>query len=120
MTRISVAAVFGGGLGLFIGTLMHGKGWLAVAAVVVIAGVSAILARLGGIGSVTGLQLFVYSALGLGPLGLLRPWWHTALQFLAGVVWSLLLITPGYLISPRSPSGRRSPRSTTRSRAACG
>src|SRR5579871_596841 len=102
VTRISVAALFGGGLGLFIGTLLHGKGWLAVAAVVLIAGVSAILARLGGIGSVTGLQLFVYSALGLGPLGLLRPWWHTALQFLAGVVWSLLLITPGYLISPRS------------------
>jgi uncharacterized membrane protein YccC len=102
VTRISVAAVFGGGLGLLIGTVLHGKGWLAVIAVVVIAGVSAILARLGGIGSVTGLQLFVYSALGLGPLGLLRPWWHTALQFLAGVVWSLLLITPGYLISPRS------------------
>ncbi len=102
VTRISVAALFGGGLGLLIGTVLHGKGWLAVAAVVVIAGVSAVLARLGGIGSVTGLQLFVYSALGLGPLGLLRPWWHTALQFLAGVVWSLLLITPGYLISPRS------------------
>ena len=102
VTRISVAAVFGGGLGLFIGTVLHGKGWAAVGAVVVIAGVSAILARLGGIGSVTGLQLFVYSALGLGPLGLLRPWSHTALQFLAGVVWSLLLITPGYLISPRS------------------
>ena len=50
----------------------------------------------------TGLQLFVYSALGLGPLGLLRPWWHTALQFLAGVAWALLLITPGYLLSPRS------------------
>jgi uncharacterized membrane protein YccC len=51
---------------------------------------------------VTGLQLFLYSALGLGPLGALRPWWHTALQFLVGVVWALLLITPGYLLSPRS------------------
>ena len=49
-----------------------------------IAGVSSILARLGALGSVTGLQLFVYSALGLGPLGALRPWWHTALQFLVG------------------------------------
>ena len=38
----------------------------------------------------------------LGPLGLLRPWWHTALGFLAGVAWALLLITPAYLLNPRS------------------
>ena len=100
--RIGTAAVLGGAPGLFIGTLIHGRGWVAVVAVVVIAGVSAILARLGGLGSVTGLQLFLYSALGLGPLGALRPWWHTALQFLVGVAWALLLITPGYLLSPKS------------------
>jgi hypothetical protein len=82
--RIGAAAVLGGAPGLLIGTLIHGRGWVAVGAVVFIAGASSILARLGGVGSVTGLQLFVYSALGLGPLGLLRPWWHTALQFLAG------------------------------------
>ena len=100
--RIVMAAVLGGAPGLLIGTVIHGHGWFAVLAVVVVAGVSAILSRLGAVGSVTGLQLFVYSALGLGPLGLLRPWWHTALQFLVGVAWSLLLITPGYLLSPRS------------------
>jgi uncharacterized membrane protein YccC len=100
--RIGMAAVFGGAPGLLIGTVIHGHGWFAVLAVVVVAGVSAMLARLGAVGSVTGLQLFVYSALGLGPLGLLRPWWHTVLEFLAGVAWALLLITPGYLISPRS------------------
>jgi uncharacterized membrane protein YccC len=100
--RVGTAAVLGGAPGLLIGTVIHGHGWFAVLAVVVVAGVSAILSRLGGLGSVTGLQLFVYSALGLGPLGLLRPWWHTALQFLVGVAWALLLITPGYLLSPRS------------------
>src|ERR1700742_3063825 len=78
--RIAAAAVLGGAPGLLIGTLIHGRGWVAVGAVVFIAGASSIMARLGGVGSVTGLQLFVYSALGLGPLGLLRPWWHTALQ----------------------------------------
>ena len=67
--RIGTAAVLGGAPGLLIGTLIHGRGWLAVLAVVVIAGVSAILTRLGALGSVTGLQLFLYSALGLGPLG---------------------------------------------------
>ncbi|MGH3261214.1 MAG: FUSC family membrane protein, partial [Trebonia sp.] len=100
--RVGTAAVLGGAPGLLIGTLIYGRGWIAVLAVVVVAGVSALLARLGGAGSVTGLQLFVYSALGLGPVGQLRPWWHTALQFLVGVAWALLLITPGYLLSPRS------------------
>jgi uncharacterized membrane protein YccC len=99
---IGTAAILGGAPGLLIGTLIHGRGWWAVLAVVVIAGVSAILTRLGALGSVTGLQLFIYSAIGLGPLGLLRPWWHTVLQFLVGVAWALLLITPGYLLSPVS------------------
>ena len=106
VTRIGTAAVLGGAPGLLIGTVIHGHGWFAVLAVVVVAGLSAVLARLGAIGSVTGLQLFIYSALGLGPLGLLRPWWHTALMFLAGVLWSLLLITPGYLLAPRSAERR--------------
>jgi uncharacterized membrane protein YccC len=100
--RVGTAAVLGGAPGLLIGTLIYRRGWFAVLAVVVIAGVSAVLARLGATGSVTGLQLFVYSALGLGPLGALRPWWHTVLEFLVGVVWALLLITPAYLLSPRS------------------
>ncbi len=100
--RIGASAIFGGAPGLLIGTLIHGRGWVAVVVVVFMAGVSAVLARLGAIGSVTGLQLFVYSTLGLGPLGALRPWWHTALQWGVGVVWALLLITPGFLLAPRS------------------
>jgi uncharacterized membrane protein YccC len=104
--RVSCAAVFGGAAGLLIGSLIHGRGWIAVIALVVVAGVSAILARLGGTGSVTGLQLLVYSSLGLGPIGALRPWWHTALQFVIGVVWALLLITPSWLLSPRAAEQR--------------
>jgi uncharacterized membrane protein YccC len=100
--RIGGAAIFGGAPGLLIGTLIYGRGWVAVVVVVVVAGVSAVLARLGGIGSVTGLQLFVYSTLGLGPLGALRPWWHTALEWGVGVAWALLLLLPGFLLAPRS------------------
>jgi uncharacterized membrane protein YccC len=100
--RIGGAAVFGGAPGLLIGMLIHGRGWVAVGAVVFLAGVSAIIARLGAVGSVTGLQLFVYGTLGLGPLGGLRPWWQTALEWGVGVAWALLLITPGFLLSPRS------------------
>ena len=104
--RISCAAVFGGAAGLLIGSMIHGRGWIAVIVIVVMAGVSALLSRLGGTGSVTGLQLFVYSALGLGPIGALRPWWHTAWEFIAGVVWALLLIAPGWLLSPRAAEQR--------------
>ena len=100
--KVGCAAVLGGAPGLLIGTLIHGRGWVAVAVVILIAGVSSVLARLGAVGSTTGLQLFIYSALGLGPLGELRPWWHTALGFLVGVAWALLLITPAYLLNPRS------------------
>jgi uncharacterized membrane protein YccC len=104
--RIAIAGVFGGAAGLAVGLLIHGRGWVAVVAIVVVAGVSAILARLGAVGSVTGLQLAVYSSLGLGPIGTLRPWWHTALEFVVGVAWALLLITPSYLVSPHGVEQR--------------
>jgi uncharacterized membrane protein YccC len=104
--RVATAAVGGGAAGLLIGSLIHGRGWVAVIALVIVAGVSTILARLGSVGSVTGLQLVVYSALGVGPLGALRPWRHTAAGFGAGVAWALLLMVPGWLLSPRSPERR--------------
>jgi len=50
--RIGTSALFGGAPGLLIGMLIHGRGWIAVVAVVVVAGVSTILTRLGGIGSI--------------------------------------------------------------------
>ena len=104
--RIGTAAIFGGAVGLTLGSLIHGRGWIAVGVLVVIAAASAIITRLGAVGSVTGLQLLIYSSLGLGPLGALRPWWHTALGFLVGVVWALALSLPGWLLSPRAAEQR--------------
>lgn len=104
--RVGSAAIFGGLPGIVIGSLIHGRGWVAVIAIVVVAGASSLMARLGGIGSVTGLQLMIYSSLGLGPVGALRPWWHTALEFAAGVAWALLLLVPGWLLSPRGVEQR--------------
>jgi uncharacterized membrane protein YccC len=100
--RVSSAAVFGGAAGLVIGSLIHGRGWIAVVALVVVAGVSALLSAISDVGSVTGLQLLVYSTLGLGAFGALRPWWHTALGFVLGTVWALILTVPGWLLSPRA------------------
>src|SRR5580704_19021762 len=104
--RVGSAAVFGGAVGLAIGSVIHGRGWIAVLALVVVAGVSALLSAVNDTGSVTGLQLLIYSALGLGPLGALRPWWHTALGFVAGAVWGLVLIMPAWLLSPRGAEQR--------------
>jgi uncharacterized membrane protein YccC len=100
--RVGTAAIFGGALGVAIGSLIYGRGWVAVIAIVIVAGVSSLMARLGGIGSVTGLQLMVYTAICLGPFGALRPWWHTAIEFVAGAAWALLLIVPGWLLAPRA------------------
>jgi len=100
--RAVIAGVLGGVAGLVIGMFIHHRGWVAVASLVVVAGVSALLSRLGSTGSVTGLQLLVFTALGLGPLGGLRPWWHIALGFAAGVAWAMLLLVPGWLLAPRS------------------
>jgi uncharacterized membrane protein YccC len=102
MQRVAAAAVFGGAPGLVIGALIHGRGWVAVVVLVTVAGVSAVLSTLGATGSVTGLQLLVYAALGLGPLGAHRPWWTEAVGFVAGAVWALMLLIPGWLVGPRA------------------
>jgi uncharacterized membrane protein YccC len=104
--RVGSAAVFGGAAGLAIGSVTHGHGWIAVLALVVVAGVSGVLSAVSDIGSSTGLQLLVYTALGAGPIGALRPVWHTAAEFLVGVGWALLLILPGWLLSPHGKEQR--------------
>ena len=71
--RAVIAGVAGGAAGLAIGMFIHHRGWVAVASLVVVAGVSALISRLGSTASVTGLQLLVFTALGLGPFGGLRP-----------------------------------------------
>src|SRR5580700_6221856 len=50
--RIVGAAVFGAAPGLVIGMLIHNRGWVAVACLVVVAAISALISRLGSTGSV--------------------------------------------------------------------
>jgi uncharacterized membrane protein YccC len=104
--RISAVGVFGGAAGLAVGSAIHGRGWVAVIALMAVAAVSALLSSLGDIGSQTGLQLLVYAAIGIGPFGALRPVWHTAVGFLVGVVWALVLILPSWLLSPHGQEQR--------------
>jgi hypothetical protein len=74
--RVGSATLFSGAVGLAIGSVIHGHGWAAVAALTVVAGVSGVLSSVGDIRSVTGLQLFVYTGLGLGPVGGQHPVWR--------------------------------------------
>jgi uncharacterized membrane protein YccC len=104
--RVSAVGVFGGAAGLAVGSAIHGRGWIAVVALMAVAAVSALLSSLGDIGSQAGLQLLVYTAISIGPFGALRPVWHTALGFLVGVVWALVLILPGWLLSPHGQEQR--------------
>lgn len=95
------AGACGGGIGLAIGMFIHGRGWMTVLALVLVAALSTIISRPGPLGSVAGMQLLVYCTVCLGPLGLLRPWWRPSLGFVAGAIWALLLLVPGWLRTPR-------------------
>ena len=102
LKRVGSAAVFGGAVGLTVGTAIHGRGWTAVVVLVLLAGVSVVVSEMGSTGSVVGLQLLVFASLSLGPLGGLRPWWTGPLEFLSGVAWAMILIIPGWILDPRS------------------
>jgi uncharacterized membrane protein YccC len=100
--RVGCATGIGGTVGLTVGGLIHGQGWVAVVVLVLAAGASALLSATGSTASVAGLQLLVYATLGTGPLGALRPWWHAPLLFLAGAAWAMLLILPGWILFPHA------------------
>ena len=99
--RVISMAAFGGAVGLLIGMLIHGRGWMAVASITAIAGLSALISRLGRTGSAAGLQLLLYATICLGPLGTLRPSWHPIVGFIGGAAWGLLLLVPSWLLAPR-------------------
>jgi uncharacterized membrane protein YccC len=105
LLRVGSAAA-GGAAGLALGSVIHHHGWVAVIALVAMAGVSAQLSSIGGIGSVAGLELLVYAAVCLGPLGAIRPIWHTAVGFVLGAVWAMLLTVLGWQVSRRAAERR--------------
>lgn len=104
--RVVSATVAGAAAGLVLGGLIHGRGWVTIAVLIAVAGVSVLLSAAGGTASVTGLQLLVYTSFGTGPLGALKPWWHAPLLLLAGAGWAMLLIVPGWLLFPRAAEQR--------------
>ena len=101
-----MVGVLGGALGLTVGLLIHGRGWITVVAVMGLALVSAAMSAGGNVGSVAGLQLLLFAILATGPLGLLSPWWMVLGLFLAGVAWGLSLSVVGWLFLRGAPEER--------------
>jgi uncharacterized membrane protein YccC len=106
MRRVAFAGAFAGA-GLLAGAAINGRGWLAVAVLVVLAGVSALVSSISATWSTAGMFLLVYAALGTGPIGTLRPLWMTLCWVLAGVAWALVLMVPGRLMHPRAVEENR-------------
>ncbi|MFZ0216696.1 MAG: FUSC family protein, partial [Candidatus Dormiibacterota bacterium] len=102
LRRTATAVVFGA-IGMLAGRLLGGQAWLAVGAVAVLSLASAMMSVVGAIGSVAGLQLLVYFAIGGGSLVVVPP--PTLLTgYLIGAVWGILCTVVRSLLE-----GRRRP-----------
>ncbi|MFI1366756.1 FUSC family protein [Streptomyces griseochromogenes] len=71
--NIAVPQLFGA-VGVTLGSLVHGHGWYAVAAVTGIALLSGMISTIGAVASVSGLLLLLNAVIGAG-LPLPGPWW---------------------------------------------
>ncbi|MBV7698225.1 FUSC family protein [Streptomyces sp. TRM70350] len=86
---IAVPQLFGA-VGVTLGTLVHGHGWVAVATVTGVALVSGMISTIGAIASVSGLLLLLNAVIGAG-LPLPGEWWTAPLLLSGGGLLVLLL-----------------------------
>ncbi|MFJ8823946.1 FUSC family protein [Streptomyces sp. NPDC102467] len=87
--NIAVPQLFGA-LGVTIGSLVFGHGWLAVAAVTAVALVSGMISTIGAVASVAGLLLLLNCVVGAG-LPMPGDWWLAPLLMTSGGALVLLL-----------------------------
>ncbi|WP_155055716.1 FUSC family protein [Streptomyces blattellae] len=86
---IAVPQLFGA-VGITLGSLVHGHGWVAVAAVTGVALVSGMISTIGAVASVSGLLLLLNSVVGAG-LPMPGDWWLAPLLVSGGGLLVLLL-----------------------------
>ncbi|RSS57882.1 FUSC family protein, partial [Streptomyces sp. WAC06614] len=91
-----------GAVGVALGTLVHGQGWLAVAVLTLVALVSGMISSIGTVASVSGLLLLLNAVVGAG-LAMPRPWWTAPLLLTAGGLFVLLLTLLGWPLRGRQP-----------------
>ncbi|MET7679261.1 FUSC family protein [Streptomyces sp. NPDC005423] len=81
---------FFGAVGVTLGSLAHGRGWVTVAAVTCVALVSGMISTIGAVASVSGLLLLLNTVIGAG-LPMPGPWWLAPALLSGGGLLVLLL-----------------------------
>ncbi|MFD3870860.1 FUSC family protein [Streptomyces sp. NPDC058623] len=99
--NIAVPQLFGA-VGVALGTLVFGHGWLAVGVLTLIALVSGMISSIGTVASVSGLLLLLNAVVGAG-LPMPRPWWIAPLLLAAGGLFVLALTLLGWPLRGRRP-----------------
>ncbi|MET9695360.1 FUSC family protein [Streptomyces sp. NPDC006529] len=99
--NIAVPQAFGA-VGVALGTLVFGHGWLAVGALTLVALVSGMISSIGTIASVSGLLLLLNAVVGAG-LPMPEPWWTAPLLLGAGGLFVLVLTLLGWPLRGRRP-----------------
>ncbi|MFF8834114.1 FUSC family protein [Streptomyces sp. NPDC015130] len=99
--NIAVPQLFGA-LGVTLGTLVYGDGWLAVAVLTLVALVSGMISSIGAVASVSGLLLLLNCVVGAG-LPMPDPWWMAPLLLGVGGLFVLLLTLLGWPVRRAAP-----------------
>ncbi|MFI5615960.1 FUSC family protein [Streptomyces sp. NPDC051567] len=99
--NIAVPQLFGA-VGVTLGTLVFGHGWLAVGVLTLIALVSGMISSIGTVASVSGLLLLLNAVVGAG-LPMPQPWWTAPLLMSAGGLFVLVLSLLGWPLRGRRP-----------------
>jgi uncharacterized membrane protein YccC len=99
--NIAVPQLFGA-VGVTLGTLVYGEGWLAVAALTLVALVSGMISSIGAVASVGGLLLLLNAVVGAG-LPMPGPWWKAPLLITLGGLFVLVLTLLAWPLRGRMP-----------------
>ncbi|MFJ9577641.1 FUSC family protein [Streptomyces sp. NPDC101191] len=99
--NIAVPQLFGA-LGVTLGTLVFGEGWIAVAVLTLVALVSGMISSIGAVASVSGLLLLLNAVVGAG-LPMPQPWWKAPVLLGLGGVVVLVLTLLGWPLRGGQP-----------------
>ncbi|MFF2775079.1 FUSC family protein [Streptomyces sp. NPDC058052] len=99
--NIAVPQLFGA-LGVTLGTLVFGQGWLAVVTLTLVALVSGMISSIGAVASASGLLLLLNAVVGAG-LPMPEPWWKAPLLLTAGGLVVLVLTLLGWPLRRAAP-----------------
>ncbi|WP_256962455.1 YccS/YhfK family membrane protein, partial [Streptomyces sp. NRRL B-24572] len=99
--NIAVPQLFGA-LGVTLGTLVFGEGWVAVIALTLVALVSGMISSIGAVASVSGLLLLLNAVVGAG-LPMPDPWWKAPVLLTMGGLFVLALTLLGWPMRRAAP-----------------